>query len=162
MEIELDEPYSNDWSCGYLRIKEKRRVVDLYRKGKMSSTQYARYLLAVSEGRYLTEDEEADHIDSDCTNDDINNLQILHKRDHKEKTKKERSGQAYVDMICPNCGKVFPIPRNRTFLSKPKVSLTFCSRKCNGEFSKGGALKHTSELISFLRNNCILREYINK
>ena len=36
-----------------------------------------RYLLAVKLGRYLTDEEQVDHIDDDKTNDNIDNLQIL-------------------------------------------------------------------------------------
>ena len=78
-KIDLLPPYSEDWKSGYLNINsEGRRTLALYNSpSDRSSTQYARYILAVSLGRYLTDNEEADHIDGDKTNDDIKNIQIL-------------------------------------------------------------------------------------
>lgn len=52
-KIKLEHPYSNDWESGYLVTnKENRKTVILYKgingnNRKMSSTQYARYKLAV-------------------------------------------------------------------------------------------------------------------
>ena len=85
--IILSEPYSLDWSKGYLNTNtEGRRTLTLYNNNaNRSSTQYARYLLSVKLGRYLTKDEEVDHIDGDKTNDSISNLQILGKKQNRQK-----------------------------------------------------------------------------
>ena len=82
MKIELQPPYSNDWQRGYILInREGRKIVCLYKyeSGKeiRKTTAYARYLMSVKLGRYLTADEEVDHIDEHKTNDTIDNLQIL-------------------------------------------------------------------------------------
>lgn len=45
--------------------------------GEKKCTSYARYLMAVKLGRYMTEDETVDHVDNDKTNDIIENLQVL-------------------------------------------------------------------------------------
>lgn len=58
-------------------------MLQLYKKGhKASVTSYARYLMAVKLGRYLTKDEQVDHIDNDKTNDNIDNLQVLSRQDN--------------------------------------------------------------------------------
>lgn len=68
-----------DWKRAYLRTSsDGRKRVDLVNSASnRTTTSYARYLISVVNGRYLTEDEEVDHIDNDCTNDEISNLQIL-------------------------------------------------------------------------------------
>lgn len=93
MKINLEPPYSEDWESGYLQVnRENRRHIYLYNSktdtepAKRTTTQYARYLLAVKLGRYLTNKETADHIDGDKTNDSIANLQALSLRDNIRKT----------------------------------------------------------------------------
>lgn len=88
----LEYPYTQDWDYGYLYTDNKnhRRIIKLYRGGKKYSTLYARYLLAVKLGRYLTEDETVDHIDNDPTNDAVENLQILSRGDNAAKFVEQR------------------------------------------------------------------------
>ena len=78
-KIKLEWTYSDRWRAGYLIInRDDRRTLILYNSPKeRSSTQYARYLLAVSLGRFLEDDEQVDHIDDDKTNDDISNLAVI-------------------------------------------------------------------------------------
>ena len=77
--IDLEYPYNEIWKKGYLNTnKENRKTLTLYNShGDRSSTQYARYLLAVSLGRFLTEQEHVDHIDNDKTNDSLENLRVV-------------------------------------------------------------------------------------
>ena len=93
MRIELQSPYKELYKRGYLRQdKQGRRRVDLVNSEQDRTTvSYARYLVSVKEGRLLLPDEEVDHIDNDGSNDDIHNLQILSKEEHKAKTIKHRS-----------------------------------------------------------------------
>lgn len=80
MIIKLQPPYSLDWRKGYLLENKRtgRRVVTLFNnRDCRSSTPYCRYLLAVKLGRYLSEQEQADHKDNDKTNDTPSNLQPL-------------------------------------------------------------------------------------
>lgn len=128
MKIELQYPYTEDWKYGYLQINpEGRRTVILYSsRNKRSSTQYARYLLAVKEGRYLTEWEEADHIDEDFTNDDISNLQILSIDDHRSKSIKNGAKKSYIEFTCVCCGHLF-LRRKHQVTKATK----YCSRECS-------------------------------
>ena len=87
--------------------------------------------MSVNVGRYLTDDEEVDHIDSDKTNDDISNLQILSIENHKLKTIKERSPRKTEVITCAFCGKIFERFSNRLTV---KRNNRFCSRRCNGKF----------------------------
>ena len=60
-------------------------VVLIANDGSKHCTAYARYLVAVKRGSYLSKDETVDHIDEDKTNDSIDNLQILSRRDNLKK-----------------------------------------------------------------------------
>lgn len=91
MKIKLEYPYNTQWKIGYVVInKDNRRTLLLANGKQRSSTQYARYLLAVKLGRFLTQTETVDHIDGDKTNDDINNLQILSRKENIRKSQKNQ------------------------------------------------------------------------
>ena len=135
MKIELDFPFNKDWKYGYIREskKDKRKRVDLFNSNENRTTiSYARYIISTSLGRYLSSDEEVDHIDGDKTNDDLENLQILTKQMHLEKTLKDRPKRKIETLICANCGIVFNRFSNQ--IKKNKVANHFCSRHCNGKF----------------------------
>jgi len=89
MKIKLEYPYNQDFKVGYLRTnRENRQTLYLVKNGQnkvTNSTAYARYLLAVKNGRYLESDEQADHIDNNKTNDSLDNLQILSKIENIKK-----------------------------------------------------------------------------
>ena len=135
MKIELQEPFKSKWSKGYKRTSKKdgRTRIDLVNSSKERTTiSYARYLLSVRVGRELMENEEADHIDGNRSNDDITNLQILHKDLHLEKTLLDREGRLHYRLRCPQCRKEFQAQANQ---SRNGKKLKFCSRSCNGIFS---------------------------
>lgn len=131
-EIILQYPYSQDWKHGYIVTNpENRKTLILYNSPQeRSSTQYARYLLAVKLQRYLTKEETVDHIDNDKSNDSIENLQLLSRVDNIRKQCKKPD----VTCTCPICGKKY-------FIASSKISgkiareraLTgqrCCSRSC--------------------------------
>ena len=88
MKIDLEYPYNTLWNNGYIVINpEGRRNVVLFNSQiDRSTVSYARYLMSVKLGRFLTDQEEVDHIDNNKTNDDPNNLQILTPEQNREKT----------------------------------------------------------------------------
>jgi hypothetical protein len=94
-------------------------------KNNRSSVSYARYQLAVKIQRYLTNNEFADHIDNDKTNDDINNLQILTRKENNLKSSK---GVTWIDMICPKCNKNF-----KKELRQYRHNHHCCSRSCGSK-----------------------------
>jgi len=124
--INLEYPYNQKWERGYLNVNsEGRRTVTLYNNDKdRSSTQYARYLLAVKLGRFLTKDEQADHKDEDKTNDNIGNLQILTKLENTRKTHIKPK----INCICPICKTPFKSTKQR--LGKKTPTTKCCSRTC--------------------------------
>lgn len=84
--------------------------------------------MSVKLGRFLTDNEEVDHIDEDKTNDSLSNLQVLSKKEHRQKSVIYLKGSCYI------CGS--EIVRTKSQL-RPKIkqekllkgTLT-CSRKC--------------------------------
>lgn len=134
-KFELEYPYNERWKAGYLVTnKEKRKTVILVNdKNDRTSTQYARYLISVKLGRFLTEDETVDHIDNDKTNDNIDNLQILTRAENNYKEFKKPD----VELICPICKTIFY--RSLTWLrgkkDRAKTNMIACSRGCGGKLS---------------------------
>ncbi len=145
--IILSEPYSLDWSKGYLNTNtEGRRTLTLYNSNaNRSSTQYARYLLSVKLGRYLTKDEEVDHIDGDKTNDSISNLQILGKKQNRQKS----NPTTFIKGFCYICG--VEIIKRKSDLRSPskkldlKNGLLTCSRSC-GYVKAAITLKNSNQI----------------
>ena len=133
--IELERPYSVDWKYGYLVTNpQNRKTVILYNNHKdRSSTQYARYLMAVKLGRYLAKNETVDHIDEDKTNDSLTNLQILSMRDNLVKANKKPNFQ----LVCPICKKSFEKTHTQMRGKKDRAAnnMIACSRKCGGKLS---------------------------
>lgn len=130
MKINLEYPYNEIWDKGYIVTNpENRKTLILYNsKNDRSSTQYARYLLAVKLGRFLKEDETVDHLDGDKTNNSIDNLQVLSLADNNRKSFKKPD----VIMKCPICGKTFTRTRSqlRGRLKKALANEVCCSRAC--------------------------------
>ncbi len=126
MKIDLQLPYSKDWKLGYLVTNpEPRRTVVLYNSGKdRSSVSYARYLMSVKLGRYLSRQEHVDHIDNDKTNDVLENLQILTPKENSRK--QGRSVAVFYECICPACGGDFKLPANQAY----NKFFPTCSRSC--------------------------------
>lgn len=168
MKITLEHPFCNDWRSGYLRKsnKDSRARVDLYNSNKDRTTiSYARYVMSVHLGRYLNDDEEVGHINSDCSDDRLENLQLLRVEDHREKTSKERAtGRSMVKLRCPVCHKNFHrearVVRRDAIDGKDKKSgrVNSCCRSCNGIMSHR-LQKMDSELIELIRNEQVLLEY---
>lgn len=159
MEIfHLEYPYTENWSKGYLVVNsENRRTVILYNSPKdRSSTQYARYLLSVSLGRYLENDEHVDHIDNDCTNDDIKNLQILTKSANNKKAARVK-GKSLSEIECPSCYKVFTRRKGNTqAVHSKKNTITCCSIECSDNFKK---LSLSDEERAIISERSLLRVF---
>lgn len=137
-KIELEYPYSQDWKRGYLtqrqsgKDKGRRNVSLVGFNNERSSVSYARYLMSVHLGRYLNLSEHVDHINSDKSDDRIENFQIL---SPGENMMKERETAKMVKLICYFCGIEFTRLRKHT-THKPKNNNVYCSRKCMSEAFK--------------------------
>lgn len=150
MKICLEYPYSADWERGYLQVNgDGRQTVILFNSSKeRSSTAYARYLMAVHLGRYLSKDEEVDHIDCNKCNDDLSNLQLLSIDKHRAKTIQERAVLP-TTFVCAYCGSTFTRAKNRI-----NPATKYCSKHCTGKMSSKGneSLQDTTERVDHIRN----------
>lgn len=91
-------------------------------------------------GRKLTADEEVDHVNGDCTDDRLDNYQILTGKENRVKAIVQ--GNRYAKKLafeCPNCGKPFEVTERVYKHNQIQKGCAgpFCSRKCSGlYFSK--------------------------
>lgn len=134
MKIDLIGPYAILYSIGYLRSdNDGRKRVDLKNSNLDRTTiTYAKYLMSIKLNRVINgEIEEVDHIDNNCSNDNIENLQLLSPVEHKIKTGLERGGRTYVSCLCAYCDVYFQREVRQT---KKGYKNTFCSRSCNGKY----------------------------
>lgn len=135
MEIQLKSPFKEIWRKGYLRKskKDKRWRVDLVNSRKDRTTiSYARYIICTERGEYLSENYEVDHIDKNCCNDSLDNLQVLSVAEHNEKSRQESlTGRTFVELVCPNCLKSFKKEKRQV----KKGTTPKCSRKCNALYN---------------------------
>lgn len=147
MVVTLESPFNTLYRKAYLREDSKgRRRVDLINsRNDRTTISYARYLMCVKIGYVLSNDYEVDHIDGNCNNDEISNLQILTKEEHLKKTTKEvTTGRSVRTLSCICCGKDF-----EREVRNIRNSRSICSRSCNGKLStnlKGKALSYEDVL----------------
>jgi len=156
VKIKIQYPFIN-YKAAYLVInKEPRRNVILVKEDNTKTTMsYARYLMSIHLGRFLTKEEHVDHIDNNKMNDCIENYQILSQLENNRKSSK---GRKYIKMRCPNCGKIFDIRYNQSHIQK-KGKFSSCSRTCKYEVLKKGY--SINQLIE-IGNNQIIEQYVKK
>ena len=155
MKITLEYPFTELYNTGYTHVgNEGRKLITLKKfNGELVGTSYARYLMAVKLGRFLTDQEEVDHIDNNKTNDDPNNLQILTPEQNREKQRLQyiNNVQQKFELVCPNCGCNFSLTEremNGRFIQIRKnasLGLIYCSSSCSSIFNK--LLNPTSSTI---------------
>jgi HNH endonuclease len=113
----------------------KRKIIVLVSPGHRTTMSYARYLMSLHIGRELADDEEVDHVDDDCLNDAIDNLQILTPEQNREKQNRLRLERSLVTLTCPECHNEFTRPRQNTNLrpgGPPGPSC--CSHSCSASY----------------------------
>ena len=92
MRIELKEPYTNLYRLAYLRRDSSGRGrVDLVNsKTDRTTISYAKFLVETTTGGFVPSGYDVDHINGDCSDDDLSNLQILDRKTHLAKSALER------------------------------------------------------------------------
>ena len=105
MIINIAFPYSTRWRKAYIQTNsEGRKTVILYNSpSDRSSTSLARYVMAISEGRFLRDDEHVDHDNDDETDDRLSNLKILSQLENNRKIYKPKG-----EFRCIDSGTVLP------------------------------------------------------
>ena len=83
----IEYPFSRLYTKAYVYTNNEGRKVIRFKKDGITvkGMAYSRYLMAVKLGRFLTDEEQVDHIDNDKTNDSIDNLQILTAKENTDK-----------------------------------------------------------------------------
>lgn len=109
-------------------------MIDKNDRTNRKTILYSKYIKSIEAGRLLEMHEEVDHVDGNKLNDRIDNLQIV-SREENVRRRNKCIKKEIIDLICPNCGVEFKRAKNQTYLSKPNVSRTFCSRKCSGQYN---------------------------
>lgn len=117
----------------YTRKDGRKHVIIIHDDGRRQTKSYPRMIMEQHLGRELTEDETVDHINSDFTDDRIENLQLLSLSENAAKAKKDESITMYK-FFCPCCNKesvkrLSDVLHNR---NKGKKG-PFCSRECAGK-----------------------------
>ena len=107
---------------------------------KLKTLSFPKALLEIKEGRLLLDNETADHIDEDFTNDDLSNLQILTRPANIIKSF-EANPDRHTELAkhtCPQCDAEFlalarQVRANNVKQGKPGP---FCSKSCAGRFNQ--------------------------
>lgn len=139
MKIDV-APLFSMWKHAYLRTsKDGRKRVDFINSSRNRTTiSYARYLKSIEIGHVIPKNFEVDHIDGDNSNDDLCNLQVLHKSQHRRKTRTTQIENGFVRSqsvcVCEHCGTPFVRYTNRVHTTN--LFGQFCSRSCSGSFTR--------------------------
>lgn len=121
----------------YIRKDGRSHICITHDDGRKQTKSYPRYIIEQYLGRELTTDETVDHINNDFTDNRIENLQILTRKENstKEMIRPERARKLYT-FICPNCNKeATKWESNVKHNLKNGKSGPYCSRKCAGQFT---------------------------
>jgi hypothetical protein len=134
----LDTQLFIDYNCYKNFHKKMNRwqvcLVNKNNRNIRKTILYSKYLMNLKENRILSSSEEVDHIDNDKTNDDINNLQIITRKQNKQKYDKNNPAKI-VKLICPFCSGEFTKKlKNSILVSYNKNKRNFCSRSCSSKF----------------------------
>lgn len=155
MKLEDTELFK-EFSCYLVTNSENRKMVILKSKILKINTlmSYARYLLCLKENRILNETEQADHIDEDKTNDDINNLQILSKQENIRKHYLSLKGKRFLLLKCPACDTIFEREYRNCF-SRKKSKFHCCSKEC----LHTALSKYSLDELKIFGENQIIKEF---
>ena len=116
-----------------IKKDNRLRCVIVHPDGHKQTISYPKYLMEVKLNRYLSTDEQIDHIDGNPQNNDYSNLQILYLGKHQELDALRNKD---ITINCAYCGKEFTIKGNIISQRNRHGSGYFCSKKCSGKYGK--------------------------
>lgn len=119
--------------------KDGRKHVILYdsKTGTRRTQSYPRYAMEQALGRKLNPEEHVDHIDNDCTNNDLSNFQLLSQTDNNIKSLDffdKRAKGNYYQCYRPGCDKriwVFDRTYKERYVVRKKHG-PYCTKYCAG------------------------------
>lgn len=157
MKIELSKPFIGMYTHGYTyRNKDNRKMVCLHNADRRKRTiSYAAYVYSVHLGRVINLKVEAvNHINDDCSNDELDNLQLLSVNGNRLKAARKR-GRARALIICPACSTHFSIPKDVSpAVRSRREKMVFCSKDCSLKFR---SVSHTlPERIKVSKDSVVL------
>lgn len=131
-------PYSRKDGRKHLCLNNSK--VSHSEPNKTKTLSWPKALVEVREGRLLLDNETADHIDEDFTNDELSNLQILSRPANILKSFKAnpQRGEEFSKHICPQCNIEFIALARQVRgnnIVKGKAG-PFCSKKCAGKYGQ--------------------------
>lgn len=149
---QADYPFDDYWLYVVFHKKEGRRMANLILQSNTNSRTtiaYARYLMSVSLGRFLSRDEHVDHINGDKSDDRIANLQLLTPVENIKKCVVEQGKSAIsVELVCPICGITFSRPKNRSYSKTHLGKDICCSKDCGRKQARLKLLNNTTTSLS--------------
>lgn len=151
--------YGSDYTVygPYNNSKDRRNRVILRVGGKQTTRLYAKLLLEIKLGRQLIGDETVDHIDGNCLNDTVSNLQVLSKSNN---SKKDAIRAVIESMPCVLCGTYFKPTRSQWSPRVADMAGPFCSKRCTGLYGKsvqltGSTIERVVVEPTYHRNNSL-------
>ena len=126
----------------YAGIRKDGRHCVYYKfpNGKFKSAQYARYLMENYLQKYLDTDECVDHIDRDKTNDSLENLRVVPRR---QSTMEDLKYVQAIAITCVYCGKqALKAARQLNHSAKQNKAGPFCSKSCVGKYGSSVQNEH--------------------
>lgn len=119
----------------YLCSDQRRRIILYKNQQNRITISYARYLMEIHLGYYLSEDVEVHHKDENPLNDVIDNYEIVNTNIHKKYHVK------FELFICHWCEKVIELSgiklsRHKSNSISRNGSGPFCNRRCAGKYNQ--------------------------
>jgi len=117
------------------KIYGRKQILLVYKSGRKRTLLYSRYLMEQHLGRELDPNSETvDHIDGDITNDTVDNLRILPRKEHLIQDSKRVS---LVELICVWCGKSSSKSAAKLdYNAKQGKAGPFCGNSCAGSYRR--------------------------
>jgi hypothetical protein len=143
MNWEDEEWTTSDLYPGYRIYRPSIIKADNYRKRTNMynpitkhriSIQYARYLIEIHLNRKLTDEEEAHHKDGNCTNDILDNIEVINCSIHRSlHAGGNQKSSKIITLKCAYCDCEFELTERvvKLRLKQSKSGKLYCSRDCH-------------------------------
>lgn len=127
MEEKLFGPYTR-------KDNGRKQLVIIKEDGSHSSISYPKWLMEQFLGRKLEDWETVDHIDRDFTNDSLDNLRVINKKEHISDDVKRVKKIKFNCVFCGMPGERSPKDWDNNI--KKGKSGPFCSKSCVGKYKR--------------------------